>query len=211
MITKLAVVAVCLSCATSAPAAEPASAASAAQTSPPRLDNSLCDAFRSSSGAIRTPKDLGLVRLQFEVSPQGQVVNSEILERTTTNYFAHVVQENFSRCRFEPARENGVPVQGKVVLPLNFQDHPHAANNAVCPSVVTREHPTVDGAMVSVKLRVRFLASGHVAAVDVLQPSDVPALDEAAVKAYRQCYFDPGADHQPAFQEEWITTLKWGG
>ena len=45
----------------------------------------------------------------------------------------------------------------------------------------------------------------------MLQSSDAPALDEAAVKAYQQCYFDPAADNQPAFQEEWVTTLKWGG
>lgn len=210
MITKLAALAVCLSVATSVLSAEPASAASAAQASLPRLTNH-CEAYRDSVNSVRTPRDLGSVRLMIEVSPQGQVVNSEILAHTTTTYFAHVVQENFSRCLFEPARENGVPVQHKVVLQMVFEDHPHAANNAVCPGVFMRERAPATGAMISVKLRVRFLKSGHVATVDVLQPSDVPALDEAAVKAYRQCYFDPGADNQPAFQEEWITTLKWGG
>lgn len=212
MITQLAVLAVCLSCATSVLAAEPAaSAASGAQISPPRLDNQLCSAYRDSIGAVRAPKDYGTVKLMLDVSPQGQVVDSEILERTTTNYFAHVVQENFARCRFEPARANGVPVQVKMPLTLNFQDHPSAANNALCPSISTREHPPVGDTVASVKLRVRFLKTGHVAAVDVLQPSGVPALDDAAVKAYQQCYFDPAADHQPAFQEEWFTTLKWGG
>ena len=209
MIPKLVALAVCLSCATTVLAAEPASAASAAQTSSPRLINH-CEAYRDSVNSVRTPRDLGSVRLRFEVSPQGQVVESEILEHTTTTYFAHVVQENFSRCLFEPARENGLPVQRKAVLAIDFQDQPHAANNAVCPDVLLRERAPGTGPMVSVKLRVRFLQSGHVAAVDVLQSSAVPALDEAAVKAYRQCYFDPGADKQPAFQEEWITTLKWG-
>ncbi len=211
MITKLAALAVCLSTATNVLAAEPASAASAAQTSSPRLNNALCEAYSNAAAAVRTPKDLGSVRLMVEVSAQGEVVNSEVLEHTTTNYFAHVVQEKFSRCHFEPARENGVPVQGKVVLPLNFYDHMLVANNAVCPNMSTRELPAFGGNPVSVKLRVRFLKSGRVAAVDVLQPSDVPALNEAAVKAYQQCYFDPGADNQPAFQEEWVTTLNWGG
>jgi len=211
MITKLAALAMCLSCATSVLAAEAASAASAAQTSSPRLNNAQCEAYSNSAAAVRTPRDLGSVSLMVEVSPQGQAVNSEILEHTTTNYFAHVVQENFSRCRFEPARENDVPVQGRVALQLNFYDHVLVANNAVCPNMATRELPAFSGNLVSVKLRVRFLKSGRVASVDVLQPSDVPALNEAAVKAYRQCHFDPAADNQPAFQEEWITTLNWGG
>jgi protein TonB len=71
--------------------------------------------------------------------------------------------------------------------------------------------PPSEGAMVATKLRVHFLATGHVAAVDVMQSSGIPALDEAAVEAYQQCHFDPSASGQPAFQEEWVTTLSWTG
>ena len=211
MYAKITAVAICLSTAASAFAAEPASAASSAQRSPASLDGSHCDAYRNSVTSVRTPKDLGLVRLRVEVSPQGEVLDSEVVEHTSTNFFAHVVQQNFSRCRFNPARENGVPVQGRVLLTLDFVDHPRMANDAACPPVASRERPPSDGPMPATRLRIRFARTGEVTSVDVLQPSGIPALDDAAVKAYRQCHFDPAAAGQPAFQEEWVTTLKWGG
>jgi len=158
---------------------------------------------------VRSPKDLGTVQLRVEVSPQGEVLGSEIAEHTTTNYFAHVVQQNFAKCRFRPARENDVPVAGHAMLRLNFAEHAGTPNNADCPTPFSRELPPSTGAMVATKLRVRFTPAGRVAAVEVLQPSGVAALDEAAVKAYGQCHFDPGAAGQPAFQEEWLTTINW--
>lgn len=147
--------------------------------------------------------------LRIEVSAQGEALGSEVAEHTTTRYFAHAAQENFSRCRFKPARENGVPVQGHGVVRLVFDDHPHAPNRAECPAPFSRATPPSDGPMVATKLRIRFLQTGHVASVDVLEPSGAPALDDAAVKAYLQCRFDPDAGGQPTFQEEWVTTINW--
>jgi len=206
-----AVLALALGCAASAFAAEPDGAAAAAAEAVPRLNNSHCDAYREASSSIRSPKDLGLVVLRVDVSPQGEVLGSEILERTTSNYFAHVVQESFSKCRFDPGHQNGVPVRGHQVLRLKFNDHPLAPNDADCPGMGTRERPPADKPMPALRLRIRFLRTGHVAAVEILQPSGSPALDEAAVNAYRQCHFDPSAAGQPDFQEEWVTTLNWGG
>ncbi len=190
-------------------AAETASGVASTQARAPSLHNSHCDAYRDTMTSARTPKDLGTVVLRFDVSPQGDVLGAEIVEHTTTRYFAHVAQENFSKCRFKPALENGAPVQGRQVVRLNFAEHPRTPNNATCPSPFSRELPPAAGPMVATKIRVRFTPVGRVASVDVLQPSGVPALDEAAVKAYLQCHFDPGADNQPTFQEEWVTTLNW--
>jgi TonB family protein len=200
-----------LACAGSAFADAAASAPAAARTSRASLDNTHCDAYRVSTMAIRSPKDQGVVVLRLEISPQGEVLASEIAERTTSNYFAHVVQESFSKCRFRPARENGEPVAGHAVpLRLVFGGElARKPNNAECPGPSSRETPPSAGAMVATRLRIRFLAEGHVATVDVVQSSGVPALDEAAVNAFRQCHFDPSASGQPAFQEEWVTTVNW--
>jgi len=190
-------------------AAEPASAPVPTQTSSPRLDNAHCDAYRNTSTAARTPRDLGTVVLRLDVSAQGQVLASEIVEHTTTHYFAHIAQENFSKCSFSPAQESGTPVKGTLVLRLAFGEHPLTPNNATCPAPFSRDAPPAVGPMVSTRIRVRFTKAGRVASVDVLQPSGVPALDEAAVKAYLQCHFDPEAANQPTFQEEWVTTMNW--
>ena len=208
MISKYIASVGCLLCVTSASAAEPGDA-SAPQTHGPRLDNSHCDAYRNAMTSVRTPKDLGTVVLGIDVSAQGEVLGSEVVEHTTTNYFAHVVQENFSRCRFDPARENGVPLRGHQVLRLKFDDHPSTPNNATCPTPFTRELPPSTGPMVTTKLRITFSRAGRAVSVDVLQPSGIPALDEAAVKAYSQCHFHPDGANQPAFQDEWITTVTW--
>ena len=190
-------------------AAEPAGAPVPTQSSPARLDNAHCDAYRNTLTSARTPKDLGTVALRFDISAQGEVLGSEIVEHTTTNYFAHVAQENFSKCRFGPAQENGMPVRGSRVLRLDFGEHPVTPNNATCPLPFSRDAPPASGPMVTTRIRVRFTQAGRVASVDVLQPSGVPTLDEAAVKAYLQCHFDPDTVNQPAFQEEWVTTLNW--
>lgn len=195
--------------ASSAPAS--ASAAASGQTDLARLDNAHCDAYRASSMAVRSPRDLGSVILRLEISPQGEVVSSEIAEHTTSRFFAHVVQENFSKCRFSPAHENGVAVPGHAVrLRLVFGDQVRGkVNNAECPPPQSRETPPLTGEMLATKLRIRFLPTGHVAGIEVLQSSGLPALDEAAVEAYRQCHFDPSASGQPAFEEEWVTTVNW--
>ena len=208
MILKRITGAWCLLWICSAFAAEP-SGASSAQNHGPMLDNTHCDAYRNSVSSVRTPKDFGMVALGVDVSAQGEVLGSEVVERTTTNYFAHVVQENFSKCRFDPALENGVPVRGHQVVRLNFSDHASSPNNATCPVPFSRELPPSVGPMVTTKLRITFTRAGRAAAVDVLQPSGIQALDDAAVKAYSQCHFDPDAAGQPAFQDEWITTVKW--
>ena len=199
----------CLLHVAAASGAESASAAAASASSPARVNLSHCDAFRNSVSAVRSPKDLGKVILRFEVSAQGQPVGSEIVERTTTVYFAHVVEENFSKCEFSPARENGVAVPGHTLVKLDFADHVTNPNNAACPTPFSRERPPSLAAMPATRLRVRFSTTGRVASVAVVQTSGVPALDEAAVKAYEQCHFDPGAADQPAFQEEWLTTTNW--
>ncbi len=208
MSVRFVFAAVCLLCA-GAFADEPASGVTSAQTTPASLDNSHCDAYRNSISSVRSPKDYGTVALRFDISPRGEVLGSEIVEHSTTNYFAHVVQDSFSKCRFNPARENGVPVQGHQVVRLVFGEHARMPNNATCPTPFTRELPPATGAMAATKLRVRFTKAGRVASVDVLQASGVAALDEAAVKAYLQCHFDPDAAGQPTFQEEWVTTLNW--
>jgi TonB family protein len=190
---------------------EPASAAASAPGQVPRatLDNAHCDAYRDTSSSMRPPKDVGTVVLRIQVSPQGEAVGSEIVERTTTNYFARIAQENFTKCHFNPARENGVPVAGVALLRLKFGERLSAPNNALCPPMAIRETAPSDGPMAATQLRIHFTPAGGVAAVDVLKSSGSPTFDEAAVKAYRQCHFDPGASGQPAFQEEWVTTLSW--
>jgi TonB family protein len=199
-----------LACAGPAFAQDAASAAVSTPTMAASLDNTYCDAYHGSVLAIRSPKDLGTVNLRFEISPQGEVVSSEIGEYTTSRYFAHVVQENFSKCHFRPALQDGVPVPGHGVrLRLVFGNGVRTANNATCPPPASRETPPAAGPMAVTKLRVRFLATGRVASVDVLESSGVPALDEAAVTSLRQCHFDPAASGQPAFQEEWVTSLNW--
>jgi len=192
-----------------ASAAEPASAAASAPTPRASLDNSHCDAYHSTASAMRTPKDAGTVVLRIQVSAHGEAVSSEIVERTTTNFFAHTAQENFSKCRFNPARENGVAVPGVALLKLKFNDHLATPNNATCPPLDNRETPPSNGPMAATQLRVHFTPTGGVAAVDVLKPSGSATLDEAAVKTYQQCHFDPAAAEQPPFQEEWVTTLNW--
>ena len=208
MISKYIVGAWCLLCMGNAFAAEPGDVTTT-QNHGPMLDNSHCDAYRDSVTSVRTPRDLGTVALGVDVSAQGEVLGSEVVEHTTTNYFAHVVQENFSKCHFDPALENGVPVRGHQIVRLNFSDHPSTPNNATCPTPFSRELPPSVGPMVATKLRITFARAGRVASVDVLQPSGVQALDDAAVKAYLQCHFDPDAANQPAFQDAWITTVKW--
>ena len=208
MISKAIAGAWCCLCVTSASAADPTDT-STAPTHAPRLDNSHCDAYRNSVTSVRSPKDLGTVVLGVDVSAQGEVLGSEVVEHTTTNYFAHVVQENFSRCHFDPARENGVAVPGHQVVRLKFADHPSTPNNATCPAPFSRELPPSVGPMAATKLRITFSRAGRTTSVDVLQPSGVQALDDAAVKAYSQCHFDPEGANQPAFQEEWITTVNW--
>ncbi len=210
MTRQSAALALLLCCAASAFADEPASAASAARRTWPSLDDAHCDAYRSSMLSVRSPRDMGTVTLRVEVSAQGEVLGVEVGDHTTTNYFAHVVQQNFAKCRFRPGRDDDVPVTSHMTLRLVFEDHPPAPNAAACPVPTTREQPP-EGAMAAVKLRIRFLPTGRTASVDVLQASGFPAFDDAAVKAYRQCHFDPGATGQPTFQEEWVTTLKWGG
>jgi TonB family protein len=189
--------------------AEPASGVASAQAGEPRFNNLHCDAYRNSMTSVRTPKDFGTVVLRFEVSPQGEVTGSEIEEHTTTTYFAHVAQENFSKCHFDPAIENGQPVKGHQVLRLVFSAHSRVPNDAVCPTPFTRNPPPSVGPMATTKVRVLFTKAGRVASVDVLQASGIASLDEAAVKAYLQCHFDPDAVNQPTFQEEWVTTLNW--
>ena len=68
------------------------------QTRAPSLDNSHCDAYRDTTTSARTPKGLGSVDLRFDISPQGDMLGAEIVEHTTTRYFAHAAQESFSKC-----------------------------------------------------------------------------------------------------------------
>lgn len=70
----------------------------------------------------QTPNEMlrGIVRIEFEIDKQGNVINPLILD-TFDISLNDLVLERVRKSKYHPAMQNGVPVIVKYELPIKFQ------------------------------------------------------------------------------------------